>query len=126
MKLGVFLAVPFALALAGCHREAPAPTPMRQLPALERAVGTVAEMPDPHGIVTVPSQAVVQRAGISGIFVMRNGQARFQMIKVGRTARGRVEVLSGLSGGERIVLGGVDQIRDGSPITPKTRSTGNG
>jgi len=67
--------------------------------------------------VTVPSQAVWERGGVTGVFVMdRGGIARVRLIKVGSSMDGRVEVLSGLSGGETVVTTGIDRLSDGMKV----------
>jgi hypothetical protein len=56
------------------------------------------------GAVTVPSAALVRRGGLTGVFVVRDGQARLRWIRIGRTDGAHIEVLAGLAAGEEIVL----------------------
>lgn len=101
--------------LAGCH-QAPTPTPPIERTALERR--TVDIGPTKTGrILSVPKDALLTRAGIPGVFVYRQGLARFQMVKAGRTVGNSVEILSGLNGGETLVVGDLHAIHDGSPVT---------
>lgn len=105
------------------------------LPVLERPVFTLAARRPPEAPVRVPVAALVSRGGIPGVFVLQEAaafppaardpggealpQARFRMVKTGKTVQQRVEVLSGLAGGEVLVLGALADVRDGSPIAVK-------
>ncbi len=102
--------------IAACH-QAPAPTPDVERPTLERRVVNI-DSPKSGRLLSAPSEALLTRAGVPGVFVYRQGRARFQMVKTGRTAAGRVEILSGLGGGETLVVGDLKAVRDGSPLTP--------
>ncbi len=67
--------------------------------------------------LTVPSSALVKRAGISGVFVVgQDGIAQFRMVRAGEARDGRVEILSGLTGGERVAGVGADQLESGDRI----------
>jgi RND family efflux transporter MFP subunit len=65
----------------------------------------------------VPASAVLNRAGIRGVFVVdAQGLAHYRMVRTGaEQANGRVEVLAGLSVGERVVLAAGD-VRNGDRI----------
>ena len=56
------------------------------------------------GSVTVPQQAVVRRAEMTGLYVLdANGRALLRQVRLGRSVGDRIEVLAGLSAGERVV-----------------------
>lgn len=56
------------------------------------------------GSVTVPVQAVVRRAEVSGLYVLDpNGRPLLRQVRLGRTQGDRIEILSGLTAGERVV-----------------------
>jgi hypothetical protein len=99
------------LLLAGCGERAAAPAPVA---ALARQTLTL----DTHaGRVVVPPAVLVERGGIPGVFVLSTeNQARFRMVRTGKNLNGRVEILSGLSGGETLVAGDLRDVHDGSPI----------
>lgn len=102
------------LALAACHAQPPAAPP---LPTLARPLIAV---PAGNGPVRIPTAAIIERGGIPGVFVLTAEQvARFRLIRAGKDAGGRVEVLSGLSGGETLVGGDLRDVHDGSPIQPR-------
>lgn len=70
------------------------------LPLADRAAAAVAR----PGTVSVPLQAVVRRAEMTGIYVQgEGGQPRLRQVRLGRTSGDRVEVLSGLTAGENVI-----------------------
>jgi len=103
-----------ALLLAACSRQ---PAESAKPAALTRPV----LVPDAKtGRVLVPPAALVERGGIPGVFVLTDEQqARFRMVRTGKAMNDRVEILSGLSGGETLVAGDLRDVRDGSPIQKK-------
>ncbi|MBI3990393.1 MAG: hypothetical protein HY347_12360 [candidate division NC10 bacterium] len=67
--------------------------------------------------MVVPRQAVVERGQLVGVFVLEEGKiARLRLVKMGKTFGDRVEILSGLAAGERIVVEGAQGLSDGSPV----------
>ncbi|MEX2303985.1 MAG: efflux RND transporter periplasmic adaptor subunit [Bryobacterales bacterium] len=65
--------------------------------------------------LTVPEGAVVRRGQLQSVFVVENDVARRRLVSLGSGASGRQTVLSGLSGGEQVVLNPQD-VRDGAPV----------
>jgi multidrug efflux pump subunit AcrA (membrane-fusion protein) len=54
--------------------------------------------------VSVPLAAIVRRAEMTGLYVLdTTGKPLLRQVRLGRTEGGRVEVLSGISAGERVV-----------------------
>ncbi|HEX9628092.1 MAG TPA: hypothetical protein VGA00_14220 [Acidiferrobacterales bacterium] len=104
----------FGTALAAC--EAPAPSPPLELPVLERPVQAVAKPPAGAPGVLIPRAALIERGGLPGVFVLQDRLARFRMVKIGKPRGASLEVLSGLHGDEALVLGGLADVHDGSPI----------
>lgn len=67
--------------------------------------------------ITVPAAAVVERGALTSVWaVNRDGIARLRLVKLGKTVGNRVEVLSGLNAGERIVTAGVYKVTDGVKV----------
>jgi multidrug efflux system membrane fusion protein len=65
----------------------------------------------------VPSQAIVERGQLTGLYVVNpQGIAEYRLVKTGKTLGGRVEVLSGLSEGERIAVTSLDRLGDGMKV----------
>jgi hypothetical protein len=66
-------------------------------------------LPDPssHASVlpTVPKDAIVWRGSLPAVMVMKDGKPTLRVVRVGATLpNGRVSILSGLTGGEQVVL----------------------
>jgi multidrug efflux system membrane fusion protein len=79
---------------------------------------------DTHKDVTTISTAGVQR-GVPGTFVYLvndDSTVSVRPIKLGVTEGDRVEVLSGLTPGDRIVIDGADKLRDGAKINVRSES----
>jgi multidrug efflux system membrane fusion protein len=73
--------------------------------------------------VTVPPTAVqVSQAG-SYVFVVKDGVARVQPVKVARVLDSETVLESGLQGGETVVTEGQLQITDGSRVAPRPPKT---
>ncbi len=68
------------------------------------------------GILTVPQQAVVRRGQLEMLFLDRNGRAEMRLVRSGRVFGDRVEIVSGLEPGERVVVEGASSLRDGQPL----------
>lgn len=67
--------------------------------------------------LTVPRKAVVERGQLSGVYVVNDsGIAYLRLIKTGKAYGERVEALSGLSEGERVVVDGLAKVNDGSRV----------
>lgn len=116
MKRGAIAGLALLALLPGCHRAERHAVPAPDLPELSRATHIVATARTGASLLLIPDDLVVMRGGISGVFMLRDGRARFQPVKLGRRAAGNVEILSGLSGGESVVGGKLADVRDGSPI----------
>ena len=106
-----------AVTLSACHT-APAPTPPVTLPTLSLPVTTLTANANAQNL-WVPRDAVVLRNGIPGVYVLRDGRARFRMIRRGRSDGARVQVLSGLRGDETLVRAGSAAVHDGSPVVAR-------
>lgn len=68
-------------------------------------------------VLTVPSRAVVTENGVEGVYVVKDGVARFTPIQKGLAVDSRVEVESGLSVGELVVVTGQSSLGDGMSVT---------
>ncbi|MEW5973059.1 MAG: efflux RND transporter periplasmic adaptor subunit [Pseudomonadota bacterium] len=71
--------------------------------------------------LAVPASAVVERAGIRGVFAVdAQGLARFRMVRTGSRVNGMVEIIAGLAAGERLVTEGVERLQNGDrPVADK-------
>lgn len=64
----------------------------------------------------VAEGAVVRRGQIESVFVVEEGAARLRLVKIGRKMNGQVEVLSGLAGGESVVVRDAHLLTDGAAV----------
>ena len=59
--------------------------------------------------ITVPQSSLVRRGQLTGVYVVEeDGAARYRLVKTGREAGSRIEILSGLNEGEPVVVDPVD------------------
>ncbi len=95
-----------------------APPPPPSAPTLPRLESPTLTVPttDTRNIL-IPRSALVERAGLPGVFVVStDNQARFRLVRPGKIHDNKIEILSGLRGGEVLVTGDLGAVRDGSPI----------
>jgi multidrug efflux system membrane fusion protein len=79
---------------------------------------------DTHKDVTTISTAGVQR-GVPGTFVYlvnADSTVSVRAVKLGATEGDRVEVVSGLTSGDRIVIDGADKLRDGAKVNVRSEA----
>jgi RND family efflux transporter MFP subunit len=68
-------------------------------------------------LLTIPHKAVFQRGQLVQVLVVDPSQiARLRLIKTGKIYGERIEVLSGLGEGEKIIVEGVERVNDGNRI----------
>lgn len=68
------------------------------------------------GAMIIPEQAVIPKGTDSFVYVVRDGKAVLQKIDVGTRQPGTIEVLSGLSPQEQVVITGLMTLRDGTDV----------
>ena len=66
--------------------------------------------------VLVAEGAVVRRGQIESVFVIEEGVARLRLVKTGRRHNGQVEIISGLSGGEKVASKDAHLLNDGAAV----------
>lgn len=74
----------------------------------------------------IPSIAVIPGAAGRRVFVVKDGVARSIPVELGTRTTDRVQVLSGLSAGDRVAVSNLLRIRDGARVklsSPKARSS---
>jgi len=69
-----------------------------------------------RSVVAIPAGAVQERGQIQWVYTIDGGRARTRMVTIGERASGRVEVLSGLAEGERLIFPVDNTVRDGSRV----------
>ena len=65
--------------------------------------------------ITVPSAAVFERGGLTGVFVVSDGRARLRWVAAGARDGDSVEIRAGLDAGERVALQPA-VLTDGAPV----------
>ena len=68
------------------------------------------------GALSVPVDVVQFGNQGNYVYVVRDGKAHIQTVKLGASASDRVQVVDGLQAGEQVVLEGMDSLRDGSRV----------
>jgi len=66
--------------------------------------------------VTVPAAAVFNAGGKDAVWLVRNGKAVQAPVTVGVAGQDRVQVLSGISDGDKLVVRGADKVRAGMEL----------
>jgi RND family efflux transporter MFP subunit len=74
--------------------------------------------------VVVPTVAVQRSQSGNFVFVVKEGAAKVQPVKVDRTAQGMSVILEGLAGGESVVVDGQLLLSDGTRIEPRAAKAG--
>ena len=72
---------------------------------------------DVRRTMMVAKSAIVNRAGIEGVFVVKEGKAYFHMVRTGLEIEGQIEVLAGLALGEKIVVNNNQSLLNGDLVT---------
>lgn len=65
----------------------------------------------------VPATALVQRGQMELVFVVADGKAQMRIVKTGKRIGNEVELVSGVSAGEKIVTDNAAGLVDGQPLT---------
>lgn len=79
-------------------------------------VGRVRFVSGARYVIEIPKSALVERGQLDTVFVDVNGSASLRLVRSGHQDETRVEILSGLAPGERVVLRPAENLRDGDPL----------
>ena len=69
-----------------------------------------------QNMLTVPAEAFVNGVSSGQLFVVQNGVAKLIKVTVGKVYGDKVQVLSGLNGGEQVVTSGQINLDNGSKV----------
>ncbi|MEU7756178.1 efflux RND transporter periplasmic adaptor subunit [Micromonospora sp. NPDC049101] len=108
---GVSYRVRLALGAGKLAEGEPAPSPRPGMNAIVHL--RVREAAD---AVTVPASAVFSADGRDAVWVVRDGRADRAAVTVGVQGSDLVQILNGVQPGDRIVVRGTDQVRDGQEV----------
>ncbi len=65
----------------------------------------------------IPKKAVLKRGELTFVWVVDDGNiTRMRLVKPGTVVANQIEILAGLSAGERIVVGGTEKVTDGAQV----------
>lgn len=81
--------------------------------------GTFARLSVPVGesrALRVPAEAVLQRGQLEYVFVAADGRAQLRLVKTGKRFGAEVELLSGATAGEKVIVSDGAQLREGQPL----------
>ncbi|HLW34422.1 MAG TPA: efflux RND transporter periplasmic adaptor subunit [Chthoniobacterales bacterium] len=81
--------------------------------------GRVAIPVSETNVLRAPITAVVQRGQMEMVFVVINQHAQLRLVKTGRRFGNEVELLSGVSSGERVITENAASLVDGQPVAPR-------
>ena len=67
--------------------------------------------------ITVPRTALVERGALTSVWIVdRDNILRMRIVKSGRTVGSRIEILTGVSDGDRVVVSGSERVTEGAKV----------
>jgi len=74
--------------------------------------------------ITVPEEAIIRRGQLTGLYALTNDdRVILRWVRPGRSADGRVQILSGLTEGERFVIPEGERLEDGQLVDVRSNPT---
>ena len=64
----------------------------------------------------MPESALAPSGDAQYVFRVEDGVVRRVMVEVGQRMNGRVEIITGLSEGDNVVVSGLQKVRDGTEV----------
>ena len=71
----------------------------------------------------VPTEAIVRFAGVTKLFVLRDGKAQAVPVETGFESEGNVEIDGDVPDGAQVITSGQSQLADGTPVVIREGST---
>jgi membrane fusion protein (multidrug efflux system) len=75
--------------------------------------------------VVVPEDAIQPLRTANVVWAVVDGKASRRVVQLGARSAGIVEVLSGVEAGELVVVGGLERMAEGMPLSPMPRGRAN-
>ena len=72
--------------------------------------------------VVVPEDAVQPLRTANVVWVISGGKASRRVVQLGARSQGVVEVVSGVKAGELVVVGGLERMAEGMPVSAHARA----
>jgi membrane fusion protein, multidrug efflux system len=73
-------------------------------------------LPKPVSAILVPSRAVISEAGVSRVYVIKDGRAEQRLVQLGQTEGDLVQIKSGVSVDEKVATSNLEQLGDGITV----------
>ena len=67
-------------------------------------------------MLTVPAEAFVNGVSSGQLFIVQNGMAKLVKVQTGKVYGNKVQIISGLNGGEQVITSGQINLENGSKI----------
>lgn len=65
----------------------------------------------------IPRTAIVQKGQVTGVFVVdKDNIARFRIIKTGQDIQGFIEIISGLTDADKVIISNLEEVTDGTKV----------
>jgi RND family efflux transporter MFP subunit len=89
-----------------------------QIPGLREGMFGRASIPQGRSnrIMTIPANAVVNREGLSYVYIVAGDTAQLRLVTVGKQIGANVSVLSGLENGDKIATSNIDRLADNAQV----------
>jgi membrane fusion protein (multidrug efflux system) len=71
---------------------------------------------DEKEALVIPEEALTPEAEKQYVFVVADGKARRREVRIGGRSPGSVEIVAGLTAGDRVIVEGTQKVRDGAPV----------
>lgn len=68
-------------------------------------------------VLTIPAQALVPDVKGHGVWVRADGKATLRRVEIGQRSADEVEIVSGLSAGDTVLVNNLLRLREGAPVT---------
>jgi len=99
-------------------RTAPIKLDVESSPRLRSGQFARVSLPSTTGdAIMIPASAVSPFGQLSRVFIVTDGVARLQLVKTGLSYGEQIEILSGLTAGDRIIVSDVTMLSDGRKVT---------
>ena len=81
------------------------------------------EAEEHRNVVLVPEAAIVREGEDTAVFVVNDGKASRRAVRIGLIGGAHVEIASGISAGERVIVDGQAGLPDGADVTERSAET---
>ncbi len=66
--------------------------------------------------ITIPTQSLIPELGGFKVFVVKDGKAKEQQVKIGLRTAQEIQITEGLSAGDTVLTTGILAVKTGSPV----------